>query len=56
MDSAVASMPASLGTSFNWVTGSLGKMMDIIVANPVLMLGITAWCVGLAIGLFKRLV
>ncbi len=49
-------MPAALGTAFDFVVQGCLDMIEIITANPVLSLGIAAWCVGLAIGLFKRLV
>lgn len=54
--SVASSMPAALGTAFEFVVQGCLDMIDIITANPVLSLGIAAWCVGLAIGLFKRLV
>lgn len=49
-------MPTALTTAFTFVVDNTVDMIGIITANEVLCLGIAAWCVGLAIGLFKRLV
>ena len=52
----MSAIPAALTTAFTWIVGNMGDMLDLVTANPVLCLGVAAWAVGLAIGLFKRLV
>jgi len=49
-------MPEAVGTALTYVVARLGDMITTVTTNPVLCLGVAAWCVGLAIGLFKRLV
>ena len=49
-------MPVALTTAFTWVVGNMTSMITLVTGNEVLCLGIAAWAVGLAIGLFKRLV
>lgn len=49
-------MPAALGTAIGFMTEQVGGVMGIITAEPLLCLGVAMWCIGGAIGLFKRLV
>lgn len=49
-------MPTALTTAITFVTSNVVDMIELVTANEVLCLGVAAWCVGLAIGLFKRLV
>lgn len=49
-------MPEALTTAVTFVTQSVVDMIGLVTGNAVLCLGVAAWCVGLAIGLFKRLV
>lgn len=49
-------MPAGVTTAFTWIVEKCVGMIEIVVANPVLCLGIAIWAAGGAIGLFKRLV
>lgn len=49
-------MPAAVGTAVTYVVTNVVSMIGLVTANPVLCLGVAAWVVGLAIGLFKRLV
>ena len=53
---AASVMPDAVGTSVTFVVDSVVDMIALVTTNPVLSLGIAAWCVGLAIALFKRLV
>lgn len=53
---AAGAMPEALGTTVTFVVDSVVDMITLVTANPVLCLGVAAWCVGLAIALFKRLV
>ncbi len=53
---AASAMPDALGTSLTFVVNNTVGLIDLVTANPVLCLGIAAWCSGLAIALFKRLV
>ena len=49
-------MPSAVTTALTFVISNAVDMIELVTANPVLSLGIAAWCAGLAIGLFKRLV
>lgn len=49
-------MPSALGTAIGFMTERVGGVMGIITAEPLLCLGVAMWCIGGAIGLFKRLV
>lgn len=49
-------MPAGLTTAVEFMTGQIGTVMTTVTTNAVLCLGIAMWCIGGAIGLFKRLV
>lgn len=49
-------MPAGLTTAIDFMTGQIGNVMTIVTGNAVLCLGVAMWCIGGAIGLFKRLV
>ena len=49
-------MPAAVTTALTFVINQTVAMIGLVTADPVLSLGIAAWCAGLAIGLFKRLV
>ncbi len=49
-------MPTALTTAFDFVVDNTVSLIGIVTANEVLCLGVAAWCAGLAIGLFKRLV
>lgn len=49
-------MPTALTTAVEFVVERLVATIEVVTANPVLCLGVAAWCVGLGIGLFKRLV
>jgi len=49
-------LPQALTTAVTFVVDQLVAMIGTVTGNPVLCLGVAAWCVGLAIGLFKRLV
>lgn len=54
--SDVASMPDALGTAVEFMTGRIGAVMNTVTTEPLLCLGVAMWCIGGAIGLFKRLV
>lgn len=45
-----------LGTAIEFMTSKIGGVMGIVTGNAVLCLGVAMWCIGGAIGLFKRLV
>ena len=49
-------MPAAVLTAFSFITAQTVAMVEIIMDNPVLCLGVAIWAVGATIGLFKRLV
>ena len=49
-------MPAALTTAIEFMVGQIGSVMTTVTGNAVLCLGIAMWCIGGAIGLFKRLV
>lgn len=49
-------MPEALTTAVTFVVNQLSTTITTVTGNPVLCLGVAAWCVGLGIGLFKRLV
>lgn len=46
----------TLGTAIGFQTQNIGTILTTVTANPVLCLGLAMWCIGGAIGLFKRLV
>lgn len=54
--SSAVTMPPALGTGLDFIVGNVVDMITMVTTNPVLCLGVAAWCVGLAIGLFRRLV
>lgn len=49
-------MPAGLTTAVTFMTEQIGTVMTTVTTNAVLCLGVAMWCIGGAIGLFKRLV
>ena len=49
-------MPAALTTAITFMTGQTVSVLETVTANAVLCLGLAMWCIGGAIGLFKRLV
>lgn len=49
-------MPTAITTAITFITTNVVDMIELVTGNEVLCLGVAAWCVGLAIGLFKRLV
>lgn len=49
-------MPAALTTSIEFMTNQTVSVMTVVTGNAVLCLGLAMWCIGGAIGLFKRLV
>lgn len=46
----------TITTALTYMVEQVGNVIDIVVTNPVLCLGLAIWCAGGAIGLFKRLV
>ena len=46
----------TLGQAITFQTGNIGSILTTVTAEPVLCLGLAMWCIGGAIGLFKRLV
>lgn len=49
-------MPEALTTAITFMTGQIGTVMTTVTSNALLCLGVAMWCIGGAIGLFKRLV
>lgn len=49
-------MPAALTTAITFMTDQTVSVMATVTSNAVLCLGLAMWCIGGAIGLFKRLV
>lgn len=49
-------MPAALTTAITFMTDQTVAVMGTVTGNAVLCLGLAMWCIGGAIGLFKRLV
>lgn len=49
-------MPAALTTAIEFMTNQTVDVMTVVTGNAVLCLGLAMWCIGGAIGLFKRLV
>lgn len=54
--SDVTEMPSALGTAITFMTQRIGAVLTTVTTEPVLCLGVAMWCIGGAIGLFKRLV
>lgn len=52
----VTAMPEALSTAIGFMTGRIGAVITTVTTEPVLCLGVAMWCIGGAIGLFKRLV
>lgn len=46
----------SLGTLFTTFTGWMGDLVEVIVAQPILLLPVGIFCVGAVIGLASRLI
>ena len=55
-DTTATTMPSGLGTAVTFMTEQIGGVMGIVATEPLLLLGVAMWCIGGAIGLFKRLV
>ena len=53
---AATEMPEALGTAITYMVARIGSVITTVTAEPILCLGIAMWCIGGAIGLFKRLV
>ena len=49
-------MPEAISTAIGFMTARIGAVINTVTTEPVLCLGIAMWCIGGAIGLFKRLV
>ena len=49
-------MPTALTTAITFMTSQTVSVMEVVTGNAVLCLGLAMWCIGGAIGLFKRLV
>lgn len=49
-------MPTALTTAITFMTDQTVAVMTTVTSNAVLCLGLAMWCIGGAIGLFKRLV
>lgn len=49
-------MPEGLTTAITFMTNQTVSVIGIVTGNAVLCLGLAMWCIGGAIGLFKRLV
>lgn len=49
-------MPTALTTAITFMTNQTVEVMSVVTGNSVLCLGLAMWCIGGAIGLFKRLV
>lgn len=46
----------SLGTLFTTFTGWMGDLVEVIIAQPILLLPVGILCVGAVIGLSGRLI
>lgn len=46
----------SLATLFTTFTGWMGDLVDVIIAQPLLLLPVGIFCVGAVIGLAGRLI
>lgn len=46
----------TLAKAITFQTGNIGSILTTVTGNTVLCLGLAMWCIGGAIGLFKRLV
>lgn len=55
-DATATTMPDALGSAITFMTGRIGAVISTVTTEPVLCLGLAMWCIGGAIGLFKRLV
>lgn len=40
---------------FTFLLGTMGDVLDVIVANPILMIGLASGLIGTAIGVFHKL-
>lgn len=49
-------MPANIGTAITFLINQTISVLDLVTGSAVLSLGIAAWCIGLGISFFKRLV
>ena len=53
--SVAATMPTAITTGVEYLIKTT-SIFTLVTSNPVLSLGIAAWCIGLGISFFKRLV
>ena len=49
-------MPESVTTALTYLMTQTSEILSLVTGNAVLSLGIAAWCIGLGISFFKRLV
>lgn len=49
-------MPEAVSTAISFMINQTSTILTTVTTNAVLCLGIAMWCIGGAIGLFKRLV
>ena len=54
--SEAATMPTAITTGVEYLINQTTSIFTLVTSNPVLSLGIAAWCIGLGISFFKRLV
>lgn len=55
MEGEVTAM-TSLQTLFTTFTGWMGDLVEVIIAQPILLLPVGIFCVGAVIGLASRLI
>lgn len=46
----------TVGTGITFIIEQVVDILALVTGSPVLSLGIAAWCIGLGISFFKRLV
>ena len=51
-----ATMPTAITTGITYLIDQTVDILGLVTGSPVLALGVAAWCIGLGISFFKRLV
>nr|DAI33031.1 MAG TPA: hypothetical protein [Inoviridae sp.] len=49
-------MPEAITTGITYLINQTTSILTLVTGNAVLSLGVAAWCIGLGISFFKRLV
>lgn len=55
-ETTAATMPTAITTGITYLIDQTVDILGLVTGSPVLSLGVAAWCIGLGISFFRRLV